>query len=258
MRSAPAREHADVKDNSGQGEFCLPDNRFVRRPARTFVDFRAEQAGIRHYSALRFRPRSREPQTRCAIERGDRPAIDSLAVSLLNLAADRLRRSISCSRRARRGQTFDSPDRALSQILFRECDESCFVALLLLECGTVFWVMNRAGVCAQCASAAHDAGERQLGHIRARTRANSVRARLATAFRFVTQSAECASVRDCASDKPTKTESYIVRKSSRGIEKRLSLESGRCTFAGSRVTQPSEVAGQDIRLAHLVTTDSAA
>jgi hypothetical protein len=116
--------------------------------------------------------------------------------------------------------------------------------------------MNRAGVCAQCASAAHDAGERQLGHICAR--ANSVRARLATAFRFVTQSADCASVRDRASDEPTKTGSYIVRKSSTGIEKRLSLESGRCTFAGIRVTQPSEVAGQDIRLAHLVTTDSAA
>ena len=142
----------------------------------------------------------------------------------------------------------------LSQILFRECEESCFVALLLLDCAMVFLVTNPAGVCAQCASAAHDAGERQLGHIP--TRANSVRGRLATAFRFVTQSAECASVR--ASDEPTKSGSYIDRKSTTGLEKRLSLESGRCTVADSRVTQPSEVAGQDIRLAHLVTTDSAA
>lgn len=116
--------------------------------------------------------------------------------------------------------------------------------------------MTSAGVCAQCAWTAHSASERQLDYIHAR--AASVRRRPPTSFRFVIQSAECAKGRDRADDEPTTQSGLFVRKSKRSTEKRLSLESVRCTFARSRVTQPSEVAGQDIRLAHLVTTDSTA
>jgi len=143
---------------------------------------------------------------------------------------------------------------ALSQILFRGGGESCFVALLLLERAAVIWVMKRVGVCAQCASTAHDNRHAQLDYIRMRV--GSVRRQ--PVFRFVIQSAECAAARDRASKAPTTRDGGIVRKPIWDNEKRLSLESGRCTFADSRVTQLSEVAGQKIRLAHLVTTDSAA
>jgi hypothetical protein len=151
-------------------------------------------------------------------------------------------------------ETFDSRDRALSQILFRGCGESRFVALLLLERAAVIWVKKHVGVCAQCASTAHDARHAQLDYIFIRI--GSVRPR--PVFPFVIQSAECAAARDRASEAPTTQNSGIVRKPIRDNEKRLSLESGRCTFANSRVTQLSEVAGQKIRLAHLVTPDSAA
>lgn len=192
-----------------------------------------------------------------ARESPSRPPIDSQAFSRWNHRADRLGQSLGGFSDGSGEQTFDSPRRGLSHILFRGCNASGFVALLLLERGAVILVMRNAGVRAQCALAAHDAKRPQLGHIRASAR-SARRRRTATLFRFVIQSAECAAACDHDSEEPTTHACCIVRKAMRGNEKRLSLESGRCTFAHSRVTQLSEVAGQKIRLAHLVTTDSAA
>ena len=191
------------------------------------------------------------------MKRPPRPPFDSQALSRRNRPADRLRQSISVVSRASREQTFDSSRRVLSHIVIGGCGESRFVALLLLERGAVILVIKSAGVCAHCAPAAHDARHAQLGHIPTRV-GSSVRRRSARVFRFVIQSAECATACDHDSEEPTTKTTRIVRKAMRSNEKRLSLESGRCTFAGSRVTQLSEVAGQKIRLAHLVTTDSAA
>lgn len=218
------------------------------------MDLRAEQPRIVCRATICFRPRSATGR-RSAFE-SRRTSADRFAGALAMESRRRLYAAIqSAPCLAPLGEeTFDSRDRALSQILFRGCDESCFVALLLLERAAVILVMTQVGVCAQCASTAHDTGYAQLDYIPMRV--GWVRRR--PVFRFVIQSAECAPARDRASEPPTTRDGGIVRKPIRDNEKRLSLESGRCIFAGSRVTKPSEVAGQKVRLAHLVTPDSAA
>jgi hypothetical protein len=78
----------------------------------------------------------------------------------------------------------------------------------------------------------------------------------ATNFRIVIPRADERAASDRSSEVPSIDAARVVRKSSTGEENRLCNESVSCTFAGRPNTRTSEVPGHEIRLAHLVTTDS--
>ena len=283
VRSAPSsKSGCGGRTGSGQGEFCLPDHRFVRRRARKFVDFREEQASVVPLSARRFSPTVTTGGAH--LQRTRRSFADWFAPTLaLIRSSDRSDLIVRClARTLAAGGTFDSLDEPFFTDPDPCAEGELFRGTPLARTRRGEMVMMRADVCAQCALAAHAAQQRQPDNMYGRAVAHrasmnsltcftpSLHARASsglparkssarrTDFRFVIQSAECAATHHRAGCSPTTPMGAIIQNSSRGREKRLSLKSGRCTFAGSRVTQPSEVAGQDVRLAHLVTTDSAA